>query len=72
MASKRRIRRRACGTKKRFGTQDDAMAEVRRRVAVTKGKMGGKLAAYHCQFCHGYHIGHPPAKVRQSIADRLG
>lgn len=72
MASKRRLRRRACGTKKKFVTQEAALIEIRRRISATKGAMGGRLAAYHCTFCGQYHIGHPPANVRQSMADRRG
>lgn len=70
MASKRRLRRRACGTKRKFATQALASDEIRRRIRVTKGEMGGRLAPYHCEFCGQYHIGHPPAAVRQSMADR--
>lgn len=28
----------------------------------------GWLTPYRCQFCRGFHYGHPPKRVRQSIA----
>jgi hypothetical protein len=70
MASKRRLRRRSCQTKRRFGSNEEAQAAVRRRVASSGGKLGGQLLTYRCPFCNGYHIGHPPDRVRQSMASR--
>jgi hypothetical protein len=26
------------------------------------------MTAYQCKFCHHFHFGHPPARVRQSLA----
>lgn len=70
MASKRRIRRKlfnkSCYGKIRFDdkeTADKAMWSYRKAYA-------SRMNSYHCKFCGGYHIGHMPYKVRQSIADK--
>lgn len=61
MASKRRIRRKQCGKKKRFATQqlaNDAMYSL-----IQSGKnRGGWLHVYSCRFCNGYHFGHTALK----------
>lgn len=65
MASKRRIRRNACTSKRRHDNPDAAWAAAK---ALRKsGKdyksarlVGGgvRLSAYRCKFCGGWHIGH--------------
>lgn len=60
MASKRRLRRKACDGKKRHKTLDGA------KTAVAKCQYQG-VHAYKCGFCNGYHIGHRPDKIRKSI-----
>ena len=65
MASKRAIRRRACEGKRRYATQKaagDALSKHRKGI--------GWMIAYHCKFCHQFHLGHPPRKVREAIAAR--
>lgn len=66
MASKRRLRRKACTGKVRYETaqaaQHAATAACRRAHAW--------IVAYGCRFCGGHHIGHPPKNVRQSIKAR--
>lgn len=59
MSSKRAIRRRACTGKKRHATLADAAQMA-----------GGGMMAYRCQFCGGFHIGHPPLKMRKIWAER--
>lgn len=60
MASKRRIRRKQCGNKRRYPTSAAAMAEMQ-DVIRNGRKGGGWLNVYRCQFCRGYHFGHAPA-----------
>lgn len=57
----------ACEGKERYATQARAMAVVRRRVRRAKRrhhKSSGedrrelaRLGAYHCNFCHHWHVG---------------
>lgn len=67
MASKRAQRRKACTGKRRYETEADA----RRGIAILRrhGETA-LLTAYRCPHCHAFHFGHPPARVRQAIADR--
>lgn len=58
MASKRRLRRKACDGKVRF--VDVATAKKTRHYLKWDGK---RINVYHCSFCHGYHIGHAPLKL---------
>lgn len=61
MASKRRIRRRQCGGKRRHETA--AAAEKAMRSVIFSGyRRGGWLQVYKCRFCNGYHFGHAPKK----------
>ena len=59
MASKRRLRRKACEGKQSYATLEAA-------TAVTQRLRG--LNAYKCKHCSGFHVGHPPGRVRQSLA----
>jgi len=54
MASKRAIRRRGCGQKHRYATQEDAM----RAAWSLQARFGGLATPYRCKWCHFYHIGH--------------
>lgn len=65
MASKRRLRRNACGKKRRYDSQDQALAAIK---ALTRsGGASGYLTPYRCPFCHAFHFGHPPKRVRQAL-----
>jgi len=66
MASKRRQRRKACDGKVRYKTSKSAHNEAFRRMR----ESGEWLNSYKCAFCKGFHIGHPPKRVRQSILAR--
>lgn len=71
MSSKRRLRRNACDGKRRYETQDGAIAGMIRLVRAKKPP--GKMAVYKCQFCHGFHFGHPNKRQIQSLrATRKG
>ena len=48
MASKRRLRRNSCASKRRFPDHDSAFAARWKWASVV----------YHCEFCGGYHLGH--------------
>jgi len=51
---------------RRFASQDEAMRAL---FALRRRQSGlGWMTAYRCQFCHQFHFGHPPARVRRAIA----
>ena len=66
MSSKRALRRKSCEGKTQYDTQAEAEVAARHRSRQT----GQWLVPYHCRFCNRYHIGHPPARVVQSIRDK--
>lgn len=55
MASKRRIRRKQCGSKQRHRTQAEAVSHI---IGLRCKGERGNMQAYRCGFCHGYHVGH--------------
>lgn len=65
MASKRRLRRKACTGKVRYGTQEDCDKVM--RAVNSKSEVRQRMSAYKCKFCNGWHFGHTPKKVIQSI-----
>lgn len=53
MASKRRLRRNACGSKRRYPDQTTAVAAI---ISFKRG--GGKqMSSYKCRWCNAWHIG---------------
>ena len=52
MSSKRGVRRRACGRKRRM-TKGEAYATAKRLATI--GRIGQE--PYHCPFCGGWHTG---------------
>lgn len=54
---------RSCLGKRKFMTYSEAAAAARLPLKKLKnnpnGRGGGKLEAYKCHFCDGYHYGHP-------------
>lgn len=66
MASKRAQRRKACGTKVRYADADAAFQSILSLKRRTKTNQW--FTAYRCDFCGGFHFGHPPHRVRQGIA----
>lgn len=62
MASKRRLRRKACEGKHQYATLADAIQAARRRSAIS----GQWIIGYRCQWGHHFHIGHPSRKSRLS------
>lgn len=68
MSSKRRLRRKGCGTKVRHASLENA-----RCAAALARKRGEKsIHAYGCRFCGGFHIGHRPATIQRVIDARIG
>ena len=65
MASKRNLRKKNCTNKVRYQTLDLAQSAAR-----DANKRTTWINAYKCQFCGGFHIGHAPYNVRQSILAR--
>jgi hypothetical protein len=63
MASKRRQRRKSCEGKAKHATEAAAVIQIQR-----SGERG--LNPYKCKHCSGWHVGHPPAHVRQGMAAR--
>lgn len=59
MASKRHIRRKQCGGKKRFESHGEAHGIMHSLIS-SGNKRGGWLHVYFCKFCKGYHFGHAP------------
>lgn len=66
MASKRNKRRRSCIGKRRFASQIDAFNALRNLNRHLSRR--DKMTPYRCKFCTGFHFGHTPARVRQSMA----
>jgi len=63
MASKRRIRRKQCGSKRRFETRYLAMDCMHSLIRAGKTR-GGYLQVYICKFCGGFHFGHAIGKQK--------
>jgi hypothetical protein len=61
MASKRRIRRNACGRKRKYATEQLAKRAIG-ELARAAGPIG-YLRPYKCSFCGQYHFGHVLSKV---------
>lgn len=61
MASKRRLRRKACGSKLRHPTMPDAMLAAK----LSSKKFNQRLSAYKCQYCGGFHVGHTPKSIKR-------
>ncbi len=57
MASKRRVRHKACEGKVRHETAAEAWGAA--------GKTRGNVRSYKCRFCSGWHCGLPPGKLKR-------
>lgn len=66
MSSKRRIRRIACKGKQRFETLEAAWTACRSVIRKDhhRGVEPGRMNAYPCKFCGGFHFGHAPQQRR--------
>jgi hypothetical protein len=63
MASKRAMRRRICGVKRRFVSQHLAIAAIM-RLRHKRNCFLDTLQPYRCRFCHGFHFGHRPGTAK--------
>lgn len=64
MASKRRLRRRACSTKVRHTSAANAM--------LARRKAGHPdVHPYKCPFCGGWHLGRRSARLKQGITQAI-
>ena len=57
MASKRRLRRKACEGKQKHATRERAVAHL---ISLEKSKDATGLGIYLCKHCHHWHVGHTP------------
>jgi len=64
MASKRKIRRNSCLGKHRYASAKEARAAIH-GLHQRKG-FQGYMHAYYCDFCGGFHFGHPPKSRRSN------
>lgn len=69
MASKRRLRRNVCSRKRRYASFEEAQMNAGRAMQ-RSGYTTGWMHAYRCKLCQGWHIGHPPYRVKQAIIAR--
>ncbi len=66
MSSKRAIRRKACKSKTRYDSEAAARGAIGSLLRGTG--CTDFLTVYRCQFCGGFHFGHPPRRIRQAIS----
>ena len=66
MSSKRAKRRRSCAGKVAYPSEAAASQAAR----VAQRRAHAAIVHYRCRFCGAFHVGHPPGRVRQSMADR--
>ena len=52
-----------CEGKTKYTEEHEAISAAK----LVSRSAGTWLVAYYCKFCHRWHIGHPTARVRQSI-----
>lgn len=65
MASKRRLRRKECEGKRRYGSSGEAQTAAN----ALRGVSGGAyIEPYQCEFCNAWHIGHRPGAMREHTA----
>lgn len=63
MASKRRLRRKACDGKAKHERDGAVIA-----AGIARKRSGHYIVSYKCRFCGKYHIGHPPSSVRKALS----
>jgi hypothetical protein len=57
VASKRRLRRKACGDKQRHADQAAAVKHIIQLKNSVRWN-GNPIRSYRCTFCGGWHVGH--------------
>jgi hypothetical protein len=68
VASKRRLRQKACVGKIQYATFDEAMVVCIR----VRRQLQENVHPYRCPFGQHFHTGHQPYRVKQAIAIRRG
>lgn len=58
MASKRAIRRKSCGSKKKYSSSEEGRQAIHDLIRTTGPT--SLMQTYKCKFCKKYHIGHAP------------
>jgi len=66
MKLKHQSKARACKGKVKYGTMGEAALAAKS----AERHYRAWFTAYQCRYCGGYHFGHPPRQVRQSIIDK--
>jgi len=64
MASKRRQRRKECGSKVRHA---DQTAAIHAACAMRRNLGSRCLNTYRCKWCGGWHVGHIPGNLRRIV-----
>lgn len=67
MASKRRLRRKACEGKRKYSREEAATAA--RRLAFDKST---RVNEYNCPHCPFWHVGHPPKRMKAAMNFKRG
>lgn len=68
MSSKRRLRRKECDGKTRYESYDKARDAL---YAMKRDKDDhSRMSVYKCSFCHKYHYGHTPTRVKRGMDNR--
>lgn len=67
MASKRRLRRKACTGKEPYPDRVNAAQAAKRSSQATHTT----IWPYKCEFGNHWHIGHPPARVWRAVRQSL-
>jgi hypothetical protein len=62
MGSKRRLRRKECEGKRRYGSHGEAQTAANGLRGVNGGAY---IEPYQCDFCNAWHIGHRPGAMRE-------
>jgi len=68
MASRRHLRRKACGHKRSYPTLADAIGAS---IGLRK-RTGSRTSAYRCPFCGRYHHGHTASRTKKAMRVRRG
>lgn len=56
MTSKRHARRKKCGSKRQYASQQEAVGAL--ALGKKRGVLTGYMEPYRCKFCGWFHIGH--------------
>jgi hypothetical protein len=64
MASKRRLRKKSCGNKIKYESEEQAIRAI---IGIYRNReFSGKVVPYICQFCRKWHIGHKIGYLKEA------